>query len=98
MGERAPKSVRPRIHPFLRRSICSRSEKQREEDAFKEALGVMSEDGDSRQSAEANRVLGEITESNTTGRDPVCAASEREDPIWRTGGRPSLLTNTRPHA
>ena len=42
--ERATKSVHPRIQPFLKHSLCSRSEKQREEEVFKEALGALSEE------------------------------------------------------
>ena len=67
-GEKEPKSAHPRIQPFVKLSMWAKSGK-REEETFKESLGVLSEEANSLQSAEESRVLAGWAGPNSTGRD-----------------------------
>ena len=66
-GENAPKSVYPRIQPFLKNSLFAKRDGQADEETFRKALGVLSEEGNIRQSAEACRLLAELEELRVVG-------------------------------
>ena len=86
-GEKAPKSIRPRIQPCLKNSMCTDSDGQGEEDALRKALGALSEEEKSKHSAEACRILTELKEPNVAGHQKEPHPRNEGASVVSWGGR-----------
>ena len=65
---KAPKSVRPRIQPFLKNSLAQAESGQTEDRALGKALATLSEEGSTKQAEEAIRFLKEMEETTEVGK------------------------------
>ena len=66
--EKAPKSIRPSIQPFLKNSLARAESGQTEDGALRKALGIPSEEGNTKLAEEAARVLEELDGTTEVGR------------------------------
>ena len=83
-GEKAPKSIRPRIQPFLQNSLAHDESDQTEDGALRKALGILSEEGNTKHAEEAARVLQELDGTTEVG------GNARRTPETRMGIRSYL--------
>ena len=67
-GEKAPKSIHPRIQPFLKNSLAQADPDQTEDRAPRQASETLSEEGNTKHAEEDIRVLRELDETTEVGR------------------------------
>ena len=66
-GEKAPKSIRPRIQPFLKNSLARAESDQTEDGALRKAPGILPGEGNTKHAEEAARVLKELDGTTEVG-------------------------------